>query len=612
MSPEQVRGEDLDARTDLFSFGIVLYEMATGAMPFGGQTSGVIFNAILERTPTPPASLNPELSTGLDRIIGQALEKDRSLRYQSAAEIRSDLQRLQRERSNRGIVSWSTASSRPQALARRPLLVVAAILVVAIIIGGSAGKLRRLVAGAATAQPIQALAVLPLQNVSGDSAQDYFADGLTEELINSFAQINSLRVISRTSVMRFKGSTQSLPEIAKALSVDAVLEGTVRRDGDRVRISAQLVPASSDHAIWAEKYDRDVRDVLTLQGDVARAIAGEVKSKLNPVEQARLSTARPVSPEVYEAYMRGRFFFSKRDPDGLRKSVELYEQAITSDPQYAPAYAGLADSYSLLGYGNTLAPKDAFPKAKAAALEALEINPNLAEAHASLGYIHMYHDYDYAESEREFKKAIEQNPNSAVAHWAYSVLLSALLRPAEARKEIERAEQLDPFSTLVATDMGFELYYDRQYDKALAQLQLAIDMNPKAPMPHFWLGRTLQALGRYDEALKAYEDGGPGIKNAPPILAGVGHMYGVWGKKPEALRVLEELNQKSKTTYVSPWTKAIIYAGLGEKEKSLKYLEDAYQERSNWLVWLNRDPRWDPFRSDPHFQDLMRRAGFGS
>jgi len=613
MSPEQVRGEEVDGRSDLFSFGLVLYEMATGRRAFTGDSVGLVYDGILNRQPAVPTSVRSDLPPKLDEIIGKCLEKDRRLRYQTAADLRADLQRLQRERSSPGTAAWSATTSRPpRALRRRASLFTAVVVVIAIGIGLNAGKLRRLVTGTPSLQPIHAVAVLPLQNVSGDSAQDYFADGLTEELINALAHINSVRVVSRTSIMRYKGSTQPLPQIAKALGVDAVLEGSIRRDGDRIRISAQLVPASSDHPIWAEKYDRDVRDVLTLQGDVARAIAGEVKSKMNPAEQARLSTARPVTPEVYEAYMRGPFFFNKRDPDGLRKAVQFFQQAIDADPVYAPAYAGLADSYSLLGYGNSLAPREAFPKAKAAALKALEVNPNLADAHASLGYVHMYYDYDYAQAEHEFKKAVELNPNYVVAHWYYSVLLSALLRPAEARAEIERAQQLDPFSTAVATDMGFELYYDRQYDKALKQLQLAIDMNPKAPFPHFWYGRTLQALGRYEEALKAYQEGGPGINDAPPLRAGVGHMYGVWGKKSEALKVLDELDRKSMTAYVSPWTKAIIYAGIGDKENSLKYLEEAYKERSNWLVWLNRDPRWDPLRSDPHFQDLMRRAGFGT
>ena len=609
MSPEQVRAEDVDARTDLFSFGLVLYEMATGRRAFASESAGLVYDAILNRQPAAPTRICPGLPAKLDEIVAKCLEKDRKLRYQTAADLRADLQRLQRERSNAGTAVWSVTAPKRK-FSPRVIGIVALVAVALAVIAANAGRLRQIMRG--SAQPIYALAVLPLQNVSGDAAQDYFADGFTEELINTFAHINSLRVISRTSIMRYKGSIQPLPDIAKSLGVDAVLEGTVRRDGDRVRISAQLVPASSDHPVWAEKYDRDVRDVLTLQGDVARAIASAVKSKIDPTEQARLSTARPVTPEVYEAYMRGRFFFNKRDPEGLRKSAVFFQQAIDSDPLYAPAYAGLADSYSLRGYANSLPPREAFPKAKAAALKALEIDPNLADAHASLGYIHMYYDWDFAASEKEFNKAIDLNSNYVVAHWYYSVLLAALLRPAEARKEIERAQRLDPFSTAVATDMGFELYYDRQYDQALKQLQFAIDMNPKAPFPHFWHGRTLQAMGRYPEALKAYEDGGPGIRDAPPIRAGVGHLYGVWGKKDEALTVLDELDRKSRNAYVSPWTRAIIYMGLGDKEKALKYLEEAYQERSNWLVWLNRDPRWDPLRGDRRFQDLLHRVGFGS
>jgi serine/threonine protein kinase/tetratricopeptide (TPR) repeat protein len=613
MSPEQVRGEELDQRSDLFSFGLVLYEMVTLRRAFTGDSVGMVYDAILNRAPVAPSAVRADLPRKLDEIIGKCLDKNRKFRYQSAADVRTDLQRLRRELATKETESWAVSAPQAHSNGRRRGLAIAAVVVTIAALAGLFYLMTRRRGGVESALgPIHSMAVLPLQNVSGDPNQDYFADGLTEELINSLAHIGSLRVTSRTSVMRFKGSTKTLPEIARALGVDAVLEGTVRREADRMFVTAQLVLGSTDQSVWAEKYDRDVRDVLTLQGDIARAIAVSVKSQVSPTEGTRLTSARPVNPESYEAYLRGRYFYNRRDAESLRKSLDFYKQAINVDPNYAQAYSGLADSYALIGYQNILAPRDSFPLAKDAVEKALTLDPNLAEPHASLGYIRMYYDWDFAGAEREFKKSIELNSNYVVAHWSYSILLSALLRPAEAEAEIKRAGQLDPLSIIVATDIGFELYYDRKYDQAIKQLQLAIEMNPKAPMPHFWLGRTYQALGRYEEALKAYEEGGPGIGDAPPTRAGVGHLYGVWGKREKALEVLAELDSKSKTSYVSPWTKAIIYAGLGDKEKVFEYLGQAYEERSDWLVWLKRDPRWDPFRDDPRFSELLHRVGLGT
>jgi TolB-like protein len=379
MSPEQIRAKELDARTDLFSFGAVLYEMATGKLPFRGESTGVIFDSILNRAPVPPVRLNPDVLPDLERIIAKCLEKDRDLRYRHASDIRTDLQRLKRD-TEPGQTGVTTDRARQTRFSRRDVLATAGTLalMLAVVAGFSADELREWLRPV-TAAPIKSLAVLPLQNLSGDPQQDYFADGITDELTTDLAQISALRVTSRTSAMQFRETKEPLPQIGKQLSVDGVVEGSVTRSGNRVRITAQLIEAKSDRHLWAKSYERNMEDVLSLQDEVARDIANEVHAKLTPREQTRLSSAPAIDPEAHEDYLRGRFFWNLRTEKDLGKARSYFELATQKAPTYAPAYSGLADTYFYLGYvWGHLPPREAMPLAKAAAVKALELDPRLA------------------------------------------------------------------------------------------------------------------------------------------------------------------------------------------------------------------------------------------
>jgi TolB-like protein/Flp pilus assembly protein TadD/predicted Ser/Thr protein kinase len=621
MSPEQVRAKELDARSDLFSFGVVLYEMATGMLPFRGDSSGVIFEAILNRAPVPPVRLNPECAPVLERIINKALEKDRDLRYHSAGDLGADLKRLKRDAdSGRATTFREAIRLRPH---RRVWAVIGIValtlgalltLLVALNVSGLRDRWGR-GAGAAT---IQSLAVLPLENLSGDSQEEYFAEGMTDELITRLAKIGSLRVISRTSVMRYKGTNKPLPEIARELKVDGVIEGSVLRSGSRVRITAQLIHAATDQHVWAESYERDLRDVLALQDEVAQAIASAIKVKLTPQEQGQLASARPVNPEAYEPYLKGRYYWNKRTPETLKKSLEYFQQAIEKDPAYSLAYAGLADSYAMLGAGSyqVLPPKEAYPKAEAAATKALELDSTLAEAHASLAWSKMQFDWDWQGAEREFKQATQLNPGYANAHHWYALYLTITGRHAEALAEDRKAESLDPLSLIISTDVATEaLVPTGRYDEAMKQCRKALEMDPHFAEAHSCLADSYEGKGMYQEAnaefQKAFELSGGNLV----YLSRVGYTYALAGRRGDAIKILNGLKARSKRQFVWPDLLAYIYAALGEKDQAFTWLEKSYDER---CVHLLIDPvphvriraLWDPLRPDPRFQDLLRRMNF--
>jgi TolB-like protein/DNA-binding winged helix-turn-helix (wHTH) protein/lipoprotein NlpI len=456
---------------------------------------------------------------------------------------------------------------------------------------------------------VRSVAVLPLENLSGDPAQDYFADGMTEALVTDLAKISALRVISRTSVMQYKGVRKSLPAIARELNVDFVVEGAVMRSGERVRITAQLIDAKTDQHVWAEDYERSLRDVIGLQSEVAAAVAREVRVKLTPQEQAGLAAQRPVEPTVYEAYLKGRYYWNQRTEAGLQRGIEHFRDAIARDPNFALAHSGLADSLTALGYLSAVAPQDAFPAARAAATRALELDASLAEPHASLAYVRLYYDWDWKGAETEFRTAIAANPNYATAHHWYSVYLTAMGRADEALAEIERARALDPLSLAVSTDVGFEAYYSGRYDRAVRQLQAVLVTSPGFPLAHLWLGRTYQQKQMYREALAEYEHANRVLPRWPVILAAIGNVHGLMGDRSRARTVLDEMKSLSRERYVTPYGVALVYAGLGEVEQAFKWLNTACDERAHWLVWLKLDPRWDGLRSDRRFGEVLRRVG---
>jgi len=572
MAPEQLRGQPVDARTDLYALGCVLYEMATGQRPFRAELGSQLIDTILHMVPVAPGRLTPELPQELERLILKCLEKDAESRYQSAKELLVDMRHLQR-----------SSHARPSLAPAR------------------ARRSRR--------KKVRSLAVLPLANLSRDPEQEYFSDGMTEALITDLSKIGALKVISRTSAMRYKGSDKPLPEIARELGVDAVVEGSVQRVGERVRITAQLIHAQTDEHLWAESYDRDVQDVLALQSEVARSIAQEIRVKLTPQEQARLGRIHRVSPEAHDAYLRGRSQWNKRTEAAVRRALQHFQQAIELDPAYALAHVGLADSYNILGFYATLPPKESFPRAKVAALRALQLDDTLGEAHTSLAYAIYNYDWDFSAALKEFDRAIELSPAYAVAHQWHSNPLMMVGRQAEAIAEVKRARELDPLSAVIQASVGWMLYYARRYKEAIEESRKAIELDPDFALAHLWLAWALEQTGQLEEAVHASEQAVRLASSSPYYLASLGHTYAVYGRTGDAERVRHQLSELARSTYISPYYRALVDLGLGRKEETFQWLERALEDRANLLVWVHVDSRMDFLRDDPQFQDLLRRLG---
>jgi TolB-like protein/DNA-binding winged helix-turn-helix (wHTH) protein/Flp pilus assembly protein TadD len=486
------------------------------------------------------------------------------------------------------------------------LAALGAIALVGLLFGANVGGLRRRLLDKPTLSPIRSIAVLPLENLSSDQSQDYFADGMTEALITDLAQIGSLRVISHTSSMRYRDSRKALPEIAKELNVDAIVEGSVMRSGNQVRIDAQLIQAPTDRHLWAKSYERDLTNVLALQSELARTIASEVQIQLTPKEQARLGNAHPVNPEAYEAYLKGRFFWNKRNNEAIDKSIEYFNEAIRLDPGYAAAYAGLADAYNVTGCGRPagLAMAEAGPKAKAAALRAVELDNNSAEAHAALGFEKDCYEGDRSAAENEYRSAIALNPNYATAHLWYSSLLLGW-RDQDGLDQIQQALRLDPVSPNINGLLGEYLMETRQFDKAVEQLRKTVELDPHQYNSRMRLGLAYAVLRRYTEAegeLKKAEEISPGSLNRLGVLA---YVYGLEGKQTEAERMLPEIKARAiKAGH--PSVVSLVYMGLGRKDEAILWLDKAYEQRDPYLDL--EDPLLDPLRSDPRFQDLERRV----
>ena len=604
MAPEQLRGEAADARTDLYALGAVLYEMATGQPPFVDKVPTRLTDAILHRPPQPPSKVNRGISPPLEAVILKCLKKEPERRYQSVKEFEEDLRRLSTPTVGTALMRWRFAKVARWTLAAAAIAVLLSALLVSLNLG-----VRGRLLGHASLPQIQSLAVLPLENLSGDPAQEYFADGMTDELITHLAQITSVRVISRTSVLPYKRTHKPMPQIARELNVDAVVEGSVGREGNRVRVRAQLIRAANDQHLWADSFERELQDVLALQSEVASAIARQVQLKLTAQQPGRLGSLGPVKPAAYEAYLRGRFAWNNRSEAGLQEGIEHFQQAIAIDPSYAAAYSGLADSYTTLGYFSYLSPEESFPRAKVAAANALKLDPTLAEPHASLGYIKLYYGWDWGAAETEFKQAILLNPNYATAHHWYSVYLTAMGRHDEAMREIQRARELDPLSLIIRTDIGFELYYSGQYDQAIQQLKTTLEMNPNFAVAHLWLGRVYQQKGLYDEAIAEFSKTTSALREWVPSIAAIGCVQGKAGRRAEALRTLEQLKELMRKRYVTAYGVALVYAGLGDNNQAFAWLNKGVEERTHWLVWLKVDPRWDQLRSDPRFGQLVARVG---
>jgi TolB-like protein/Flp pilus assembly protein TadD/predicted Ser/Thr protein kinase len=606
MSPEQARGEDLDARTDLFSFGVVLYEMATGRLPFSGNTSAAIFGAILHKAPTSPMRLNPDLPAKLEDVINKMIEKDRDIRYQHASELRADLKRLKRDTdSSRSVIGASATEVSVQPWWRtRVTLGITAVLLVAVL--ACAGWFYRSRTGGG--ETIDSVAVLPFVNAGGDPNAEYLSDGITESLINSLSQLPHLRVMSRDSAFMFKGKNTDAQTVGRQLGVRAVFEGRVMQRGDDLEISAELVDARDNSHVWGQRYNRKLADVFALQDDLAKEMTTALRMRLTGEDEKRMAKSDTANPEAYQDYLKGRFWWNKRTEEGLNRGVEYFQQAIAQDPTYAVAYSGLADCYRGLGYYGYVSPKEAYPKAKEAALMAVQLDDKLAEAHNSLEGVKADYDWDWAGAEREGRRAIELNPNYAPAHQWYGSTLGQLGRSQEAQAELKRALDLDPLSVVINWNMGTGLFFfTRQYDQAIEQERKTLELDPNFMLAHVFLGVAYVQTSMYKEGLAELDEAlviSPGNTLA---ISQLGRADALSGRRTEALKAIDQLNELSRQRFVPATRWAVVYVGLREKNKALEWLEKAYQERSLGPSTLKANPVFDPLRSDPRFADLLRR-----
>jgi len=483
---------------------------------------------------------------------------------------------------------------------------VAGLLVLAVgLTAMNVGGWRDRLLGRLRTPQIRSLAVLPFANLSGDPNQDYFADGMTEALITDLGQIQALRVISRTSVMQFKATRKPLDKIAQELHVDAIIEGSVSHSQNLAQVTARLVYASTDTQLWSKSYQRDLQNVLVMQGEVASAIVHEIDITLTPQEQARLASGRPVNPAAHQSYLKGRYL-NKGTSSQQRKAREYFEEAIRIDPNYAPAYAGLADYYLA---SVQIRPLVSMPQARQLALKALDLAPELAEAHMELGLIHFYADWDWVAADREFRRALELSPSDAEAHRTYSFYLAALARADEAQAESLHAQQLDPLSIWTQITAGYVFYFNRKYDEAIEQCRKVLEWDPNSVGGYDCLGTSYLAKGMYEQSIAAAQEASRLSDNDPTRLVGLGRAYALAGRKPGARTVLDQLRQFSSRTYVSPYFFAAIYAALGQNDEAFTWLHDALRERDVYLAWLKVDSAVDPLRRDPRFQELLHHVG---
>lgn len=612
MSPEQARGEELDVRSDLFSFGAVLYEMATGKPAFTGSTSAVIFEAILNRAPAPILRLNPNLSVDLERIVAKAVEKDRELRYQTAAELRADLKRAKRDSDSARVTATSAplAAARPRQQRTAAMVTAAGVLVLLLLLFGfNVGGLRERLWRALGSGRIHSIAVLPFANASTDQNLEYLSDGITEGIINSLAQLSNVRVKSRSTVFAYKGQQSDPQKIGRELDVQAVLLGRVTQRGETLNIQVDLVNVGDGSQIWGAQYNRRLSDLVVVQEAIVRDVYESLRPRLTAEERQRLTRHPTENAEAYQLYLRGLYYWNRWTEEGLKKAAEYFREAVQKDPNYALAYAGLADTYTLLGQAGYLPPTDAWLRAKSAASEALRVDDRLAEAHTSSALVKEHYDWEWAEAEQEFRRAIELNPNSAAAHHWYGDYLLKMGRFEEAGRELRRAQQLDPMSLLINTTLGKFYYFSRQYEQAIEQLRKTLDMDSTFVPARRALEAAYGQSGRYKEAV-AERQQAMTLAGNPEFAASIGQEYASLGYKGVLESWLEGLKELSKRGYVPSYTLAQGYARLGDRQQALAWLERAHQERDSGLVFLKVEPAFDQMRSEPQFRDLIHRLGF--
>ena len=596
MSPEQIRGEEVDRRSDIFSFGVVLYELTTSHLPFRGEFETALSYSILNENPPGIASLRQGVPPLLERVINHCLEKNITERYQSADEIAAELRKVQQEMT--GTVT---------AVAKQSKLpwIAAAIVVVLVLIGIYIFYPK----SAPIASNSKAIAVLPFKNLSDSKEDEYFADGITEDLITQLSKIADLKVISRTSVMQYKGISKNVREIGKDLDVGSVLEGSVRRAGNQVRIVAQLIDAHNEGHLWAETYDKEMTQIFAIQSDVAKEIAAALRATLSSGEKERIERKQTESTEAYQLCLKGRFYWNKRRARDLEMATDYFKQALEKDPNYALAYAGLAQTYVLFPEYAGLPAKEYFPRAEAAARRALELDENLAEAHSVLGLVRLQYAWDWSGAEREFKKAIELNPNFPTAHHWYNIMLGCVGRLDEAMNEIRRAQELDPLSLIINENVGAVFYSMRRYDEAIGQHKKTLELDQNFAGCHSALGDAYCQKGMFAEAIAEHQKVRVLSESGPYGLGPLGYAYARSGRVNEAKQVLNQLLAFSKQGYVVSYGIASVYNGLGVRNGALQWLERACEEHDRFIVDVKVDPALDNLRSDVRFKAILQRVG---
>jgi eukaryotic-like serine/threonine-protein kinase len=596
MSPEQIRAKELDGRTDLFSFGVVLYEMTTGRLPFQGNSSGLITEAILNRNPPAPDQINPEVPRALQEVIRRALEKDRNLRQQHAADMRSELQRLKRDSDSgrrmeaepKSVLPWANSLLSNKRRAH------------------SSSALKR-VRAPRRSKVIDSLAVLPFHNVSGDPEHEYLSDGITGSLINRLATVPKLKVMAQSTVFRYKGGDIDPQAIGRELNVRAVLTGRMIQSGGSLRLGTELVDVATGTQLWGAQYDRKPGDIFLVEDDISSEISEKLRLQLTQVERKRLTRHPTVDAEAYRLYLKGRHHWNRWTEEGFYKAIEYFQRAVQKDPKYAVAHAGVADSYILLGWNSYLQPREAFPKAKAAATTALQLDPDLSEAHTPLAAVLWLYDWEWEEARTEFQRSLDLNPTYPTANHWHAEYVMTMGRRSEAISKMRHSQELEPLSLIINVALGWALYMARRYDDAIEQLQHAIELDPNYPVTHWILGLLYRRIERYDLAIAAGEKGVSLSGGSPLMRAALAHTCGEAGRTKDALQMLDDLVKLAKDKYVAPHFFAGIHLGLGDDRRAIEYLEKSREERSHWPIYLHIDPSMDALRDKPRFQDLLRR-----
>jgi eukaryotic-like serine/threonine-protein kinase len=589
MSPEQVRDEELDGRSDLFSFGAVLYEMATGQRAFAGKTLGVTLSAILHGQPIPLTQADPQLPLELVRVISKTLEKDRAARYQSASELRADFDRLKR-----GLSAGETDLSTGNLRHATPRTAMAAV------------RKRR------SKARIASLAVLPFVNESADPEMEYFSDGITESILDALTNLSKVRIMARSTVFRYKGKTADPRDVGRRLRVQAVLTGRVSLRGETLVVRVELLDVALGSRLWGEHYNLKISEIFAVQEEISREISEKLRLKLTREQKRRLTHRHTEDLAAYHHYLKGRYYWNKRTEQGLRKGIEYFGKAIESDPEYAAAYAGLADCFPPLGAYRILSPEQAFTRCKEAATKALKLDDHLAEAHTALALAKLFYDWDWTKAEAEFRRAIELNANYPIAHQWYAVYLMAMERPEESLASIQHALYLDPLSLAINTHMGWGFYFTRRYQEGIEQLRKTIELDADFSLAHFVLGQIYTQAGMYSEAIRELQTAATLSSRLPAVLSALGYCQALAGEAEQAKKVLLDLKEISTTRYVSPFDVALINVGLGQRNEAFESLAKAVQDRSSWLIWLSVEPALDGLRSDQRFTKLLRQVGLDS